>query len=496
MTTFGLTDQGLVIKRLEDVKAEIESGLQTVLGVGINLLPTELLGQIVGIFSEREALIWELMEVVYNSQYPATATGTSLDNVVAITAIERLAATKSTAVGVATGTQGTIITSGAVVSVNGNPDARFVMTGPFTIGPGTNAVQDIDFSAVPDSGDFTLNFDGDETASIPFGSSAAFVESALETLTTITSVTVTGNFTTGFTITFDGGDGQQPQNLITVGTNTLLLVATPVVITITNTTTGVLPNVECTLEAETAGAVQAPSGSLTVIETVIAGWDAFANAEDAFVGNEIETDAELRLRRDQTLGASATATLNAIYSKLREIDEVEDAAVYHNPTQVTDGDGRPPHSIQAIVLGAEDEIIANALWDVSPAGIELLGTTTFTITDSQGFAQDIKFSRPIDVNIWIEIDLTTDGNFPIDGDTALRDFVVTYCTTNFKIGDDVIVFGSESIASAIADSDIEGITDYVIRVGTTVSPTLDDNVVNAFDEIGDFDTSRTTITIL
>ena len=66
--SFGLTVNGFEIKRLDDVKGEIEALLRDALGNTINLLPTESLGQVVGILSERESLIWELLQNIYNSQ--------------------------------------------------------------------------------------------------------------------------------------------------------------------------------------------------------------------------------------------------------------------------------------------------------------------------------------------------------------------------------------------------------------------------------------------
>ena len=81
MTTYGITADGFVIKRMADIKSEMEASLRSAFGNQINLLPTELLGQIVGIMSEREAIVWELAEQIYNSQYPDTASGIQLDNV-------------------------------------------------------------------------------------------------------------------------------------------------------------------------------------------------------------------------------------------------------------------------------------------------------------------------------------------------------------------------------------------------------------------------------
>ena len=94
--SYGITDNGLIVKRLADIKEEIETSLKAELGSGINLDARSPLGQLVGIFAAAVATQWELDEQVYNSQYPDTAEGVSLDNVASITNITRLASTKST----------------------------------------------------------------------------------------------------------------------------------------------------------------------------------------------------------------------------------------------------------------------------------------------------------------------------------------------------------------------------------------------------------------
>ena len=118
---FGLLATGFERKRLIDVKSEIEASLKLTLGANINLLPSSVLSQLVGVFSDRESDLWELLEEVYNSAYPDSASGLSLDNVAAITGVRRLEATYSTVVVTATGSAGTIIPAGTVFSVTGSP---------------------------------------------------------------------------------------------------------------------------------------------------------------------------------------------------------------------------------------------------------------------------------------------------------------------------------------------------------------------------------------
>jgi len=88
-TVFGLTSQGFVIKPQQQIVTELQTDLQGVFGQNINLNPESNFGQIVGIWSEREALIWQLALAVYSSQYPAGAEGTSVDNILALNNLRR-----------------------------------------------------------------------------------------------------------------------------------------------------------------------------------------------------------------------------------------------------------------------------------------------------------------------------------------------------------------------------------------------------------------------
>ena len=125
---FGITPTGFNRKRLEDIKTEIEDDLKAELGDNINLLSEELLGQLTGIMSERESLIWEQMDAIYNSQYPENSQGINLDNVASITGTVRKAATKSQVSELLLfGTIGTTIVLGSIVSVEDASASRFVI---------------------------------------------------------------------------------------------------------------------------------------------------------------------------------------------------------------------------------------------------------------------------------------------------------------------------------------------------------------------------------
>lgn len=485
---FGITSSGFIKKRLTDIKSEMETVARETFGNGINLQPTELLGQLIGILAEREALQWEKMEGIYAAMSVQNANGVILDNLVALTGIERLAATKGTGTITAYGTLSTVIPAGSIVSVDGDADARFVTLADGTIAAGTDEVQDIDFSTVPDAGNWTLVFDGDETSTLAYNDNAAAVQAALNALAALSAVTVSGDYSAGFTVTFTGADGQQDQPALQIGTNTLETSSVPVSVTFTETTPGVLPNVDIAVEAESAGLINAYATTLTVIETPVSGWDSVTNANDITAGTDIETDAALRLRRLQTLANPGTSTGDAIRATILELDNVTSCRVYENITNVVDAAGRPPHSFETVVLDGTDQDIIDAIWDNKPLGIATYGGVSGTAVDSAGTSHTVYFSRPTEIDIYVIVNLTTNSSYPAAGDAAVKAAIVEYAANNFSIGDDVIT------VSFFGDIyDIAGITDIEVLIDTSPGPSSDANIVIGEDEIAAFDTANITV---
>ena len=81
MADYGLTPQGPNIKRLDVILEEMHSGLSEKWGVNTRQNPESLLNHLLTNVADAIADLWEFGEAVYFSQYPATAEGRSLDNV-------------------------------------------------------------------------------------------------------------------------------------------------------------------------------------------------------------------------------------------------------------------------------------------------------------------------------------------------------------------------------------------------------------------------------
>lgn len=495
----GLTENGFEKKNLSTIRQEIEDAFRAAFGTFINLLPSSIFQTIIGIFAERESLIWDLAEEVYNSQYPDTADGVNLDNVVGINGVTRLEATRSRQNNeLLFGDIGTLVPAGTQISVFGNPLAKFLTQAPVTLVAGVNETQEIEFSALPNAGTFKLSFRNQVTTALAHNAANSVIQAALNNLSSLSGVVVTGDYATGILVSFEGEDGLQDQPLIAVVDNVLVdNSANPVDMSVTQIVPGE-PQGLVDLVAVDTGQVDAPIGTLIVIDTPVSGLDRVVNVEEASLGRERETDAQLRARRATTLQIAGNATPDAIRSRILNIEGVRNCLVFENTTLVTDLDGRPGKSYEVVVDGGDNQDIADVIWLSKPAGIETYGGISVNVVDSQGVTRVVKFSRPTQVNIYFSIDLTVDPlTFPDNG-TAIAEQAIIDWGNKIGIGGDIIVY-PQLVAQL---NPIPGILDMTIRIDDAVvsttpgDPAEDDNIVVSANQVAAFDALRGNINIL
>jgi uncharacterized phage protein gp47/JayE len=164
--------------------------------------------------------------------------------------------------------------------------------------------------------------------------------------------------------------------------------------------------------------------------------------------------------------------------------------IYENDTDVTDANGIPAHSFMPIVLGGISTNIAQAIWENKPLGIRSYGNTIVTIYDSQGFPHDIGFERPNPVPIYISLDLTTNSEFPQDGEQVIKDAIAAYMEANFGIGEDVIYSRLYTPINSVPGHYINSLT-----IGTSPSPVGTSNIPIAFNELFSLDPNNIVITV-
>ncbi len=451
---YGVTSSGFNIKRLADSKSELEVLFRQTFGAGIKLTPDTMFGKLIGIMAEREAELWEAAEIEYNSLYPNSASDISLDGIGEYTAISRNSAAASTAIAYMAGTNSTLIPSGTLFSVQNSGD-QFKTLADATLAGSQFSITSLTLSGSTVTANATAH--GRTVGQYVFINNA--VETEYNGLVQILTVADANTFTYAIT-----------------GTPT-----SPATGTITAD-----PATAVNVESVDTGPIEALAGTLNQIVNTISGLNRVDNYADATKGRNKETDAEFRTRRVQALQGLGAARLEAIRGALLQINNVTEAKVFENETNVTDSNSRPPKSIECLVIGGLDADILPVVWDKKAAGIELYGLVTGTITDSQGIAHTSRFNRPVATNIYLELDLTVDVDFP--GVSEVESRILTFGNT-LKIGDDVIVF--PYLISSF--NDVPGILDVVVRIGTAINPTLDNNIIVPDTQIASFDTSRITI---
>lgn len=397
----GLTIDGFDKKTLDEALADLNAAIQAAFAAA-NTSPESVFGQINGIISEIIGDLWDLAELTYQSQYPATAIGVALDNIAELNSLTRLEATSSIVEAIVEGSEGTVVPLSTQFSQTGT-DEVFESLLATTITK-TNLLQTAisvnTIAGAPHTIDITFESTTDNYSSA-FTSSELDILNDLAGQINLSSTHDAVVDTTLLTITITPSDLTTPFEVSIGASLTLDEIWSPISLSAINT-----------------GAIEAPINSIINIITPVFGMDQVDNLVAGTIGRETETDDEFRLRRKQSVGAVGAATVPAIEARLvDDIINVTAAIVKDNRTDVTDSFGRPPHSFESIVTypsgdTVTEQEIADLLWAIKPAGIESFGNITKQITDSTGQLQNVSFSRPTDKYVHLDIEITKSTEDP------------------------------------------------------------------------------------
>lgn len=461
--TFGLDSTGFSLKRLADIKEEVENTLKASFGE-IATGPDSVFGQIIGVLSKQYADLWELGQQVYNSQYPSSAYGFSLENVVQFVGLSRLPATATRVLMILEGDEGTIVPEGQIVSA-AETSARFAAEADVTITKENVLKCIVSIDNVTIGASYTI--------SIRYPISAAPIASTYTAISGDTAATVA----TGLVLAINTLLGTYVTALDNAnGTLTIEVDDSTTAIAVNQTAS--VPSAMSFAElwtpafysAEETGEILALAGTITQIETAISGLNAVDNLLPGVVGRALETDTELRLRRAESLQSLGAATPETIRSRLRqEVEDIISVSIVENLLDVAVA-GRPGHSFETIVEGGDDDEIAAKLWLLKPAGIQTYGNVNSGLgidtPDSQGNLQNIKFSRPVSIYSWCYVEITRylEETFPTNGVALIIEAIRNWGTT-LGIGKDVIV---QRVNTPIFD--IPGVKTADIWLFTSMNP--------------------------
>lgn len=206
----------------------------------------------------------------------------------------------------------------------------------------------------------------------------------------------------------------------------------------------------------------------TVLDTVT-GFEGFESTSQPTVGRPRETDSQLRLKHGTELFRRAQGPERAIEAAVLAVEGVTYVRAYSNRTNATDSDGIPGKAINVVVQGGTDALIAAAIFAARPAGAEMFGLAgasqvSVSVMDTYGFAHVVNFNRVDDVEVWVNVALTTstsEESAPADIEDLVEALVLSRAPEIFDIGQDILPW---RIAGEIHAAGYRGIDDVVVTL--------------------------------
>lgn len=453
----GLTDAGLEIETFETLVAGVKAEYLSEQGASLDLGDETPDGVWINVTMDRLAALYELLEEVHNAGNPDAATGEPQDSVCALTGTLREPGRPSTTSSIlAIGTVATAITAGSRVSDSS-----------------TASIWTTDELA-------TLIAAPIWVASTAYTTGRVRSNAGRMYLSTIAGVSAGsgGPTTTDLDIT----DGTVQWRYLGDGLGVVGINAT------------------CTVDGPTLAVAYA----IDTIDTPISGWATVVNLLDATPGALAETHEALRIRREVELAEQGASIPDAIRAEMLGDNGpagVTHCTVFINRTDSTDEDGIPPHSVEVMVVGGDDQDIYDQLRLSVAGGIDTHGDQVGASVDSQGVSHVFRFRRPTEVLAHVIIEVEVDPDTYAtggDGETAVKAAVVAYGGT-LGIGRDIrarpIGGAVQPRLSAIGEQlGVVGVIDTPsIKIGTAALPTLETTIAIGTREVAMYDTSRVTV---
>ena len=222
-----------------------------------------------------------------------------------------------------------------------------------------------------------------------------------------------------------------------------------------------------TFRAETTGEVPCPANTLTIILDAVNGMETVNNPAAPVLGSDQESDNDFRSRIKASLNVNSIAVISAIKANLEALPGVKGTYLYDNYSGsdvVVDSITVPAHSILAVVDGGNSDRIAQTLYEKKTIGTGYCTTTTdpeitieskSVIDQTTGNTYVVKFARPRDVDIEVQITVARQDYTGSDLESDIKNAIVGWATgenpevDGIKIGKDVSPF---EISAAVSNT--------------------------------------------
>lgn len=257
----------------------------------------------------------------------------------------------------------------------------------------------------------------------------------------------------------------------------------------------------------TLGAIQAGVDTITRIVDTVGGWQSVSNPATATSGSDEQNDPSLRLERNASVSRPGNNQIDSLIGELFSVVGVRRVSVPENFTGSVDANGLPAHSEAPIVDGGSDEDVALAIFRKKNPGCALYAAGTPVVVpdvfDLYEFnSKTITFSRPVAVDIVVNVIIDDDGSLPASADVEIKQAILDYVNgtlfdsaqcgfsqIGFGIDDDVkysrMFTPINSVIGSYGNSDVDALT---INAGTT-------NIPIAFNELSRWTEANITVVV-
>lgn len=180
-------------------------------------------------------------------------------------------------------------------------------------------------------------------------------------------------------------------------------------------------------QAAAPGAQLTTPNTINVQVTIVLGVTSVNNPTTyTTLGINEESDAVLKVRRQQSVSLASQGYLAGLLAALENITGVTSAFVFENTSDTTNGDGVPGHSIWVIVAGTGAAAsIAQAIYTKRNAGCGMFGDQAYTITQVDGTPFVVNWDIVVSQALFITFIATSIDGIVLPNIAAIRAGLVT-----------------------------------------------------------------------
>lgn len=454
MPEYGITETGLRIKRFDTILSEINAFQTEGFGVQVGANTRSFLNTLNTSVADKIAELWELGADIYHNLSPMSAEGAALDNAVQFGGNSREKARSTYYPIHCECTEGITLDEETLIESDTNPAIKFLSAEERTISrPSFNKAKVKVVSTQPGEA-YTVALNGtlySYTCKAQDGPEA--ILGGLRDL-------ILADEAEAFTASVDS------ENVLLIIEAADVESENSMLLTDNLTTESVTAIIS--FASEEPGEVSLPNGAITKIVTAPTGFLSCTNLCGYVAGRLLETDVELRQSYvDKIFSRSSRMTDSIRSAILANCAGVTAAQVYENRTNETDSEGRPPHSVEAVVDGGSNSDIAEQILATVSAGITTYGSVSVDVPGEDDDMIEVCFNRPTYIYCWFKVTLTISKASLVPANYAeLVETAIVDAMSQVENGEDVVP--QQQFLPAIYEQ-VPGISYIDVSIYTTTS---------------------------